>query len=258
MPELSSEDITEFSKISDIGGTEEDFSIPLMYRFLVRYLSPIVRFTFNVSFTGLERIPRQGPMILTSNHISNLDPIFKILAARREVFYLAKEGHFQKQPNRFIMKSNGMIETLRSEGAKDALSKAYDVLRSENALGIFPEGTRSRNSSPPFLQRGKTGVARIAASFPDVPVIPISIIGSREVMPPGANFIRFWKRVEVNIGEPVTFGEWLGSEDGGNFTSSQLGNLIDIDEHGKSSIMKALYRDFTDQLMSTIESMGAP
>ena len=80
MPELSSEDITEFSKISDIGGTEEDFSIPLMYRFLVRYLSPIVRFTFNVSFTGLERIPRQGPMILTSNHISNLDPIFKILA----------------------------------------------------------------------------------------------------------------------------------------------------------------------------------
>ena len=191
MPELSSEDITEFSKISDIGGTEEDFSIPLMYRFLVRYLSPIVRFTFNVSFTGLERIPRQGPMILTSNHVSNLDPIFKILAARREVFYLAKEGHFPKQPNRFIMKSNGMIETLRSEGAKDALSKAYDVLRSENALGIFPEGTRSRNSSPPFLQRGKTGVARIAASFPDIPVLPISIIGSREVMPPGANFIDF-------------------------------------------------------------------
>ena len=77
-------------------------------------------------------------------------------------------------------------------------------------------------------------------------------------MPPGANFIRFWKKVEVNIGEPVTFGEWLGSEDGGNFTSSQLGNLIEIDEHGKSSIMKVLYRDFTDQLMSTIESMGAP
>ena len=64
--------------------------------------------------------------------------------------------------------------------------------------------------------------------------------------------------MEVNIGEPVTFGEWLGSEDGGNFTSSQLGNLIEIDEHGKSSIMKVLYRDFTDQLMSTIESMGAP
>ena len=90
------------------------------------------------------------------------------------------------------MKSNGMIETLRSEGAKDALSKAYDVLRSENALGIFPEGTRSGNSSPPFFYNvGKPELPGIAASFPDVPVLPISIIGSREVMPPGANFIRF-------------------------------------------------------------------
>ena len=48
MPELSPEDIINFSKISDIGGTEEDFSVPLMYRFLVRYLAPIVRFTFNI------------------------------------------------------------------------------------------------------------------------------------------------------------------------------------------------------------------
>ena len=258
MSGLSSEDIARFSNISDIGGTEDDFSIPIMYVFLLRYLSPIVRFTFNISYTGLERLPRKGAMILTSNHTSNLDPVFKILAARRQVFYLAKEGHFQKQPNRFIMKSNGMIETLRSEGAKDALSRAHDVLRKGYALGIFPEGTRSRNAHPPYLQRGKTGVARIAASFPDVPVFPISILGSREVMPPGANFIRFWKRVEVNIGEPVTFGEWLGSESGGNFTSSQLGNLVDIDEHGKTSILKVLYRNFTDQLMATIESMGAP
>lgn len=128
MSELSLKDIDEFSNISDIGGTGEVFSVPLMYRFLVRYLSPIVRFTFNIKYTGIERIPRKGAIILTSNHISNLDPIFKILAARRQVFYLAKEGHFQKQPNRFIMKSNGMIETLRSEGAKDALSRAHDVL----------------------------------------------------------------------------------------------------------------------------------
>ncbi len=258
MSELSLKDIDDFSKISDIGGTGEVFSVPLMYRFLVRYLSPIVRFTFNIKYTGIERIPREGAMILTSNHISNLDPIFKILAARRQVFYLAKEGHFQKQPNRFIMKSNGMIETLRSEGAKDALSRAHDVLNGGYALGIFPEGTRSRNTSPPFLQRGKTGVARIAASFPSVPVYPISIIGSREVMPPGANFIRFWKRVEVNIGEPVTFGEWLGSVNGGNFSSAQIESLTELDEHGKISIMKVLYRNFTDQLMATIESMGAP
>ena len=258
MAGLTSEDLRTFSYLSDIGGTDESFSVPLIYRFLIRFLSPIVRFFFNVNYTGLERIPRKGAIIITSNHISNLDPIFKILAARRQVFYLAKEGHFQKQPNRFIMRSNGMIETLRSEGGKDALSRAHDVLSSGFALGIFPEGTRSRNDAPPYLQNGKTGVARLAASFPGVPVFPISIIGSREVMPPGANFIRFWKRIDVHIGESVTFGEWLVSADGGDFSKSQLESLKSIDEHGRGSIMKSLYRKFTDQLMGTIKEMGAP
>ncbi|DAC30704.1 MAG TPA: 1-acyl-sn-glycerol-3-phosphate acyltransferase, partial [Candidatus Poseidoniales archaeon] len=162
MAELSAEDIRSFSYLSDIGGTDRSFSIPLIYRFLIRFLSPLVRFFFNINFSGLERIPRKGAMIITSNHVSNLDPIFKILAARRHVFYLAKEDHFQKQPNKFIMRSNGMIETIRSEGGKDALARAHDVLASGLALGIFPEGTRSRNANPPFLQDGKTGVARLA------------------------------------------------------------------------------------------------
>ena len=258
MSELSTRDIELFCQVSDIGGTGTTFSNPLLYRFLVRFLSPIVRFVFNIHYTGLERIPRKGPIILTSNHVSNLDPIFKILAARRQVFYLAKEGHFQKQPNRFIMKSNGMIETLRSEGGKDALSRAHDVLKSGYAVGIFPEGTRSRSENAPFIQSGKTGVARLSASFPKVPVFPISIIGSREVMPPGANMIRFWKRVDVHIGEPVTFEEWLGSTKGGNFSGEQLKSLVSIDKHGQSSILKSLYRKFTDQLMGTIVEMGAP
>ena len=258
MAKLSAEDIRSFSYLSDIGGTDKPFSIPLIYRFLIRFLSPLVRFFFNINYSGLERIPSKGAMIITSNHVSNLDPIFKILAARRHVFYLAKEDHFQKQPNKFIMSSNGMIETIRSEGGKDALSRAHDVLNSGLALGIFPEGTRSRKLKPPFLQDGKTGVARLAASFPDIPVIPICIIGSREVMPPGANFIRFWKAIDIHIGEPVTFGEWLISDDGGDFNKSQLEVLSSVDEHGRSSIMKSLYRKFTDQLMGTIDEMGAP
>ena len=58
--------------------------------------------------------------------------------------------------------------------------------------------------------------------------------------------------------EPVTFGEWLISDDGGDFNKSQLEVLSSVDEHGRSSIMKSLYRKFTDQLMGTIEEMGAP
>jgi 1-acyl-sn-glycerol-3-phosphate acyltransferase len=258
MPELSEEALRSFSKSVDLEGTGEPFRVPLLYRFLVGFLSPIVRTLFNVHMHGVERLPSSGPMILAGNHISNLDPIIKILAARRQVFYLAKEEHFQKQPNKFIMKSNGMIETYRESGGRDALARASDVLSAGYPVGVFPEGTRSRRENPPFLQPGKTGVARLSARFPDVPVFPICVIGTREVMPPGSNGVRFWKRVDVHIGNPIKFSQWLSLEDGGSFSEDEVASLLRVDEHGQRSIKKALFRKYTDQLMATLELMGAP
>ena len=247
-----------FSKSVELEGTGEPFKVPLLYRFLVGFLSPIVRTFFNVHIYGVDRLPPSGPMILAANHISNLDPILKILAARRQVFYLAKEEHFQKQPNRFIMKSNGMIETYRESGGRDALARASDVLSAGYPVGVFPEGTRSRREKPPFLQPGKTGVARLSARFPDVPVFPICLIGTREVMTPGSNWIRFWKRVDVHVGSPIKFSQWLSMEEGGSFSDDEVASLLRVDEHGQRSIKKALFRKYTDQLMGTLELMGAP
>jgi len=256
--ELSEESVRSFSESVKLEGTGESFRVPILYKFLVSFLSPIVRALFNVHVYGMERLPRSGPFILASNHVSNLDPIFKIMAARREVFYLAKEEHFQKQPNRFIMKSNGMIETFRESGGMDALARASDVLSAGLPIGVFPEGTRSRRDSPPFLQPGKTGVARLSARFPKVHVFPICVIGTRGVMPPGRNLIKFWKRVDVHIGNPISFSEWLSSPEGGSFSDDEISNLMALDEHGQRSIKKALFRKYTDQLMRTLHMMGAP
>ena len=258
MPKLSNDSVMSFSRSVELQGSGEPFRVPLLYRFLVGFLCPLVRTFFNVHIYGIERLPPSGPMILAGNHVSNLDPIFKILAARRQVFYLAKEEHFQKQPNRFIMRSNGMIETFREAGGRDALARASDVLSAGLPIGVFPEGTRSRRDSPPFLQPGKTGVARLSARFPDVPVFPICVIGSREVMPPGSNGIKFWKRVDVHIGSPIKFSQWLSMDEGGSFGDEEVASLLEIDEHGQRSIKKALFRKYTDQLMTTLELMGAP
>lgn len=258
MPNLSAESVRSFSESVELEGTGERFRVPILYRFLVGFLSPIVRTLFNVHVFGMNRLPRSGPVILASNHISNLDPIFKIMVARRQVFYLAKEELFQKQPNRFIMKSNGMIETFRESGGRDALARASDVLSAGLPIGVFPEGTRSRRESPPFLQPGKTGVARLSARFPEVPVFPVCVIGTREVMPPGRNVIKFWKRVDVHIGNPIRFSEWLSSTEGGSFSNDEISSLMDLDKHGQRSIKKALFRKYTDQLMGTLRMMGAP
>ena len=151
------------------------------------------------------------------------------------------------------MTSTGQIETYRQTGARDALSRAVDVLDAGLALGIFPEGTRSRRHEPPYLQQGKTGIARLAARFPDVPIVTMVVIGTQDMMRPGSKLVRPWKKVEVKIDETITFAQWAASEQGGGLSDGDIGGLSKSEEE-----MGNLYRRFTDQLIETMRLMGAP
>ena len=85
--------------------------------------------------------------VLAANHLSHVDPLVVILASRRRTHYLAKDGHFRNAALRTFMRATGQIETNRETGGADALSSAAVVLHANRALGIFPEGTRSRRPS---------------------------------------------------------------------------------------------------------------
>ena len=125
-------------------------------------------------------------------------------------------------------------------------------------MGVFPEGTRSRNSQAPFLQGGKTGAARLAAKFPMIPLVPISINGARNFMKPGSLMIKPWKRIDVYIGDSITFAEWLSNPSGGGFDDSDIEKILSKDEDEKKSGMKTIYRKFTDQIIETLRLNGAP
>ena len=112
-----------------------------------------------------------GATILAANHLSHADPIAVIAAARRTTHYLAKDGHFSNPMTRFVMHATGQIETHREAGGSDALAGAANILINGKALGIFPEGTRSKRKEAPFLLPGKTGVARLAAAHPHAVVV---------------------------------------------------------------------------------------
>ncbi|MAV59959.1 MAG: hypothetical protein CND89_03085 [Marine Group II euryarchaeote MED-G38] len=258
MDERINFDINEFSNQVKIQGTGEEFKTPFFYKILVKYIRIIGRSLTRVSYIGIEKIPKKGPMIIVGNHISNIDPIVKIMGIGRPVHYLAKEGHFTKEPNRTIMKLTGQIETFRDNGARDALARASDVLESGLCLGLFPEGTRSRNTSPPFLQNGKTGVARLSASFPDIPVIPMALIGTRDMMKPGDNIIKIWKKIEVNIDEPITFNQWLIDSNGGNMDKNEIYKITKLSDEEREVFMKNIYRKFTNQIMENLKQLGAP
>lgn len=258
MAALSSESLATLSRLVGLEGTGLNHSTPFVYKVLMGVIPPIVRSVTNVRYQGLERMPKNGPAILAGNHTSHIDPIVKIMGARRPVHYLAKAEHFEDKTFQKLMTSTGQIETQRESGGVEALAKAVDVLACGGVMGIFPEGTRSRNTEPPFLGRGKTGVARLAARFPEIPVVPMAIIGGRSVMAPGSPIVNPFARVDVLIDEPITFATWLADIDGAGFSDDDIQNVSELDEHGQRSMMKALYRKFTDQLIENLRTLGAP
>ena len=229
------------------------------YSILRFIFSPIIRGIARIKATGSEHIPGRGATILAANHLSHVDPILVIASSRRKVHYLAKDAHFKNFFLRLFMNSTGQIETHREEGGEDALASAADVLAANSALGIFPEGTRSKRTEKPFLLPGKTGIARLAASFPRAPVIPIALVGTRNMMAPQKDkFPKVWLPVQVNYGKKITWIDWLGSAEGGGMTAKDVEELSTLDDHEIKSAIAKLYRKFTDQLMQSISSLGAP
>ena len=181
--ELSPESLDSISAAVNLEGTGEKFRSPPLYQLVIAALATSIRSFTDVRFHGLSRIPRKGPVIVVSNHISNLDPIFMVQATRRPIHFLSKKENFESPIKRFVMTSTGQIETYRQTGARDALALAVDVLDAGLALGIYPEGTRSRRREPPYLQKGKTGIARLAARFPNVPVVTMAVSYTHLTLP---------------------------------------------------------------------------
>lgn len=174
----------------------------MFYQLTKIVLSPLLRLYFHVTSEGVEHVPREGPAILASNHLSALDSAFIPLVVPRKVTFVAKAEYFEKWYSRMIFKAWGQIPLDRSGGkaSEAALAQALQVLEAGGLFGIYPEGTRSTDGR---LYKGHTGVARLALAS-GAPVIPVGIRGSFYVMPKGA---RFPKRgaVHVAFGKPLRY-----------------------------------------------------
>jgi len=151
---------------------------------------------------GLEHVPRQQAFILAANHASYLDHPLLVAALLprldRMVHFLAKREHFDKLFLRWWHRYSGAIPIDREAGGREGLKKGLEVLAHGKILAIHPEGTRSRDGK---LQPGKPGVAWLARQA-GVPVLPVGLIGTHLVLPPGGR-IPALRRIEVHVGEPL-------------------------------------------------------
>ncbi|WP_100372681.1 lysophospholipid acyltransferase family protein [Bacillus sp. FJAT-45037] len=129
---------------------------------------------FKVEIIGEENIPKEGGVLLCSNHISNFDPPLLGAYITRPIHYMAKQELFEKPVLKKLLPRLGAFPVKRGMGDKQALRKGINYLKDGQMLGLFPEGTRSRDGK---LGKGLAGAGFFALRS-DATVIPCAIIGT--------------------------------------------------------------------------------
>ena len=184
----------------------------MLYGVMHTVVPPLAKVVWRPRVEGLEHLPRTGPVIVASNHLSFADSMVIPIVAPRKVVFLAKSDYFtgtgvKGALQRGWFEGMGMIPVDRSDtkAAIASLDIALEVLGRGDAFGIYPEGTRSRDGR---LYRGRTGVGHLALSS-GAPVVPVGLQGTADLQPVGSNRIHLAK-VTVRFGEPLTFEGYDG------------------------------------------------
>jgi len=177
---------------------------------------PLLRAYGRPRVTGLEYIPASGPAILASNHLSIVDSVYLPLMIARPVIFPAKAEYFSaKGPIGRLwasyLRSTNQLEINRdaSRSAQATLDAAVEILKSGDLFGFYPEGTRSPDG---HLYRGRTGIGYLALNS-GAPVIPVAMLGTRKMLPPGTRFPRP-AQITIKIGKPLEFGHLAGDPPG--------------------------------------------
>jgi 1-acyl-sn-glycerol-3-phosphate acyltransferase len=225
----------------------------VVYWILKVVLSPVFHLLWRVKVEGREHVPTHGPAVLAANHQSFCDSFFLPLALRRRLTYVAKAEYFDNWRTAWFFRASGQIPMQRGGGdaSQRALDTATRVLDGGGLLGIYPEGTRAPDL---HLHKGHTGVARLSLRC-DVPIIPVGIVGTRAVQPPGSRFMRPFHSVTIRFGPPVTYLRHGATVTTGHCRDVQLVGQEDASEQGEQDRQIEL-RDLTDALMSEIARLS--
>lgn len=164
-------------------------------------MTPAFRLLWNIDVEGAEHVPVDGPAIMAPNHTSVLDSFVLPAVLPRRITYVGKAEYLDDWKTKHLFPAIGMIPIDRSGGsaAERALAAAESVLRRGELFGIYPEGTRSRSGD---LHRGHTGPARLAIRT-GAPIVPVGLIGVREIQPPDQPVPNVFRPARVRFGRPI-------------------------------------------------------
>ena len=184
------------------------------FKFGTKVLIPLFRLTMKRDWRGAEKLPKTGRVIVASNHLSYLDVLVLtdfLFTNGRAPRYLGKSGVFRVPIIGKIILAAGQIPVEReTDDAKKAVDHAKILLEKGHLLGVYPEGTLTRDENLwPMI--AKTGCARLALAT-DTAVIPIAQWGSQQILPRYTNRIFLFPRktIQIRVGDPVDLSPWKG------------------------------------------------
>jgi 1-acyl-sn-glycerol-3-phosphate acyltransferase len=188
----------------------------MLYTLTRKVMGPVARLIYRPVIEGTDNIPRNGPLLLASNHLSFVDSIVIPLVTPRRVVFLAKSEYFtghgiRGRLKRAMFTAVGAVPIQRGTAgaAQEALDSALEILNQGLAFGIYPEGTRSRDGR---LYRGRTGVAWLALTA-GCPVVPVGISGTQDIQPVGARVPRI-RKITIRFGRPLDFSHLQAAKPG--------------------------------------------
>ncbi len=197
-------------------------------------IAPIFRLWIR-EVNGIENLPKDGAFLIAPNHSSYIEHFLigsqVVPYINKKLHFIAKKEHFesisQKTWHSVWSKYITYIKIDRSKG-EEALKEALAYLKKGEVIVVYPEGTRTLTGK---IQKGKTGVARLAL-WAKVPVVPLGIKGTFEILPKGKVIPRL-KKATLKFGRPIYFKKYYSKP-----------------------MTKQLLRQITDEIMKEIAKLA--
>lgn len=199
----------------------------------------LCRLVLRMRIDGLDNVPREGGVLVVSNHLHNADPVLVCVACPRPLHYMAKKELMGIPVIGRLIRFGGAFPVDRGKADRRAIQMATERLQQGIAVGMFPEGTRSVTRR---IERVLPGAGLIALQG-NVPIVPVAIVGSERLPLNGAKQMRHGEGsprpwgVTVTFGEPFRLepkpdGKRLTSEEAINFAMTKVADMLPEEYRG--------------------------